>query len=374
MSIYHLLVTLIIILAVLLHGEQKGNNKYIITIILLLFCVYGLRDAYSIGGDSSSSYLHQFERMEDTDWDDLPGLKDWLGTNEEDSEKSTHDRNIGLPWLMKLIYVWTDGDYQILVTLIAAFVMVAFFVLVYRYSISPIQTFLCYLGLLYFTMMFNVLKQSVAMGFVMLSFCALMDRKPFWFVLSVIAGALFHFPALVFLPAYWITKMKIDRNYLILLAALFIITYIFRDRLLDWMLDNYETSVDENSGMRYLSNKVLVMLAIISFALLFRPPYQGDGIYCALLQLMGVAAVIQTFAGYNNTFERLADYYYQFSVLFIPMAFEKVKTNRQYLNTRTLYLVRNLGPYVFCIFAIWRFLHTTMNDATIYPYQFYFQA
>ena len=116
------------------------------------------------------------------------------------------------------------------------------------------------------------------------------------------------------------------------------------------------------------------MLVIIAVALVIRPPSGEDKVYNSLLMIIGVATVIQTFSSYNNTFERLADYYFQFAIVFIPMVFEDVKTKRRHLSERELKLVRTVGPYLFCAFAICRFLNTVMNDDAYYPYQFYFQA
>lgn len=356
-----------------MHGEKKGNIKYILLVIALMFCVYGLRDAYSIGNDSSSSYLHMFQRMEDTEWKDIPALSDWLSTKDLGEERSGHERSVAFLWLMKLVFDWTEGDYQWFIGIIAFFVMIAVAQFVRRYSPSPVQSFLYYFGLLYYTMMFNVLKQSIAMAFVLFAFNAIIDRKPVRFLLMVWFASLFHFPALMFLPAYWIANMRLGRTYLIFLAILFALTYIFRDQLLEWMTDAYDTEIMD-TGRRFLANKVIVMLVIIVAALVIRPPSGEDKVYSALLMLIGVAAVIQTFSTYNNTFERLADYYFQFSIVFIPMVFEDVKTKRRHLSERELRLVRQVGPYLFCAFAIWRFLDSSVNDPFLYPYQFYFQA
>ena len=90
--------------------------------------------------------------------------------------------------------------------------------------------------------------------------------------------------------------------------------------------------------------------------------------------LMGVATVIQTFAGYNNTFERLADYYFQTSVILIPLIFQPVKLKRQYLPDDTLVLARQVMPYLICAFAIWRFWTVaTSPSGHLVPYQFYFE-
>lgn len=357
-----------------MHGERKHNTAYILLVIAALFFVYGLRDAESIGVDSSSSYLHHFEDMKDITYDDLPSVWDWINLENYDSEDENIDTNIGFRWLMKLTYDWTEGDYQFFVGLIAFFVMIAVAQFVWRYSVSPVQSFLYYFGLLYYVMMFSILKQSIAMAFILFAFNAIIDRKPFRFTVLVIIAAAFHFPALVFLPAYWIANMRLGKSYLFFLAVLFVLTYLFRDQLVDWMTDAYDTEIVEDSGMRFLANKVLVMIVIIAAALVIRPPSPEDGIYNSLLMIIGVAAVIQTFASYNNTFERLADYYFQFSIVFIPMVFEDVKLKRGHLSQRELTLIRRVGPYLFCAFAIWRFLNYVGGNEYLSPYQFYFQA
>ena len=350
-----------VLLAYLMHGEKKGNIKYILLVIILLFCVYGLRDAYSIGHDSSSSYLHEFEAMEGKTWEDMPKLSEWLSSEDFGEGRTGHERSVAFQWLMKLSYDWFDGDYQWFLIIIAAFVMIAVAQFVQRYSPSPVQSFLYYFGLIYYTMMFSVLKQSVAMAFILFAFNAIMDRKLIRFLLMVWLASLFHFPALVFLPAYWIANMRLGRTYLIFLALLFVVTFLFRDQLLEWMTDTYDTVITD-TGRRFFANKVIVMLVIIVAALVIRPPSGEDRVYNSLLMIIGTSAVIQTFSTYNNTFERLADYYFQFAIVFIPMVFENVKTARRYLSEKELQLVRNVGPYLFCAFAIWRFLNTVMND------------
>ena len=364
---------LVVLLALLMHGERKRNIKYILLAFVLMFCVYGLRDAYSIGNDSSSSYLHMYEDMEEKEWDDMPKLSTWLHGEDSDENPDGHDRSVAFRWLMKLVYDWTEGDYQWFIGIIALFVMIAVAQYVQRYSPSPIQSILYYFGLLYYTMMFNTLKQSLAMAFILFAFNALVDRKLIRFLLMVWIASLFHFPALVFLPAYWIANMKLGRTYLFFLAALFLVTYLLRDQLVEWMTDAYDTEILD-TGRSFLANKVIVMIVVIAASLVIRPPGGEDKVYNALLMIIGVSAVIQTFSTYNNTFERLADYYFQFSIVFIPMVFEDVKLKRRHLSDRELKMVRRVGPYVFCAFAIWRFLNTTINDPTIYPYQFYFQA
>ena len=342
MNIYALLVALVLVTALLMHGYEQGNKKYVIVACLLLFAVFGLRDCYSIGNDSSSSYLHMFQHMQNATWNSILS--------------GSESFNKGFTILNKAVSDLTDGDYQFFIGLIAAFVTFCFGLLVYRYSPNPLASILYHFGLLLYTFHFNALKQSVAMAFLMLAFIQIDRQKPVWFVLITLIAAQFHFPSIVFLPAYWIAKMKPGRNFIILLAIILVLTYRFRSQLLTWMLSLYkEESVDYVSmnGVGFLRTKALIMVVIVIAAIMFRKPKPEDRIYSILLEFMGVAIVFQTFCGYNNIFERLADYYFQFSVVFIPMVFDKNADREPLFGWRFMSVVDTLAPYMFCGFGVY---------------------
>lgn len=373
MSIYHWLVILLVLFALLMQGNRKGNKQYILLAMLLMFCIMSLRDGETIGNDSRTSYRWQYNGMEEKEWEDLSGISDWWSSVNDEESTGGHERNFALPWLMKLVYELSGGNYQWFLAVIAAIVLGAWGITIQRYSPSPVQSVLYYLGLLFFVFQMSATKQCVAMSILLLSFPTIVDRKPIRFILMVLAASFFHFPALVFLPAYWIANIQMGRNYLVLLVGLFALTYAFRDRLVDIMTETYSTDILAENNQRFLANKVIVMLIIIAAALAVRPPEPEDRVYCALLKFVSVAAVIQTFAGYNNTFERLADYYFQFSVIFIPMVFEGVETKQKNLPRDVLSLICGYGPYLFCGFAIWRFLDNIVNDVHFYPFHFFFE-
>lgn len=375
MSVYHWLVILILFFALILRGNRAHNLTFIVIAVALMFCVYGLRNAYSVGMDSTTTYITLFERSGKKDWNQLPDLSDWLGLEEgyEDEESSGHTRNIAIQWVMKAVSDATDGDYQVFIGVISAFIMVSFAAFIYRFSPSPIQSILLYFGLLFYSFVFSALKQSIAMAIILLSSFAIADRKPLWFILLTLLASMFHFPAIIFLPAYWISHMKLGRTYLIVLAIVFLATYLLRDQLVTIMTDAYSTEINDSS-MRFLANKVIVMLFIIIMAVVIRPPDPEDGLYSGFLMLVGVAAVIQTFAKYNNTFERLADYYFQFAVVFIPMAFENVTPKIRHLRDGDRRMLQTYMPYAYGAFAIWRFLQVVQNPASrLSPYRFFFE-
>lgn len=376
MTVFHWLVMLIVLLSFMMHGERKKNLKFLLLAGVLMYCVLGLRDVYTVGVDSTGPYITKYGWACKREMKDMPTLSQWFEHDDEvaeTEERDGHSYNIGLDWAMRIYHDLTDGDYEGFIQVSSIFVILAAIHFIYRYSPSPIMSILLFFGLIFYVNDFSILKQCFAMSILLFSVDAIMDRKPIRFVLIVFLASLFHFPALVFLPAYWISNMRVGKGYLIVLAIAFLVTFLFRDQLVNWMNDAYSTHLSDGSHMRFLGNKVVVMIAILIMAVVIRPPDPENQIYSAFLMMFGIAAVIQTFAGYNNTFERLADYYFQTAIVFIPMIFEDVKTERRYLSVNELTKARQILPYLVSAFAIWRFWDYVLSpDSHLIPYQFYF--
>ena len=210
------------------------------------------------------------------------------------------------------------------------------------------------------------------MAILFFAFDAIIDKKPFRFVVVTAIAAFFHFPSLVFLPAYWIGRMKIGRKYLAVLAVLLLLTYVFRNQMLRLMLNAYSSGESSGTmeGIRFLRNKALLMIAIVVIAVLVRPPVAEDAVYNALLMFAGVAIIFQTFCGYNNIFERLADYYFHTSIVLIPLIFEKKARFGTLADTAENEQLLNYAAVFICAIAIWRFLSTANNSGVYMPYRF----
>ena len=356
MNMYVGMMAAVLVLAYVMRGDKPENKDYIWLSCLLMFALCGLRDVYSIGIDSATSYVSIFRRLGETDWADIP-----------------QGNNMGFTYLLKLCHTLTGGDYQSFYMLYTAFFMVIFGRFVSKYSPSPVQSFCYFWGLLCYIFLFDGIKQGIAMGFITLAFDAIVEKKPLWFALLVYIAWWFHAPALIFAPAYLIAMMKPGRMYLLFLAALLAFTYTFRDRILELMLEFYDTTIYDYE-MRFLANKVIIMLGIVAAALVLRPPEEDDRVYGILLQFMGIAVVIQTFASYNNTFERLANYYFQFCVAFIPLVFQTDTRRSQLLDLKTEAMAKQLAPWAFCAFGVWRFANYITSNAWVWlPYRFFFE-
>ena len=358
MNIYMIMAAAVLLLALFMRGDLPHNKQYIILSCVIMFVIYGLKDTYTVGVDNTSSYLHQFQRMDTTTWAQV-----W--------EESDLNDNVVWKLIAKLGYELLDGDYQLFISLISAFVMLVFGRFVYRYSSSPVQSFVYYWGLWFFTFNFSALKQSIAMALLMLAFDAIMERRVFRYLLWVTLAMLFHFPAAIFFPAYWIVKLNPMRGFLVLLSGAMLAIYFWRDQILNFIVQFYYEEQAFEGQDRFLTGKVIVMLALILTAFVLRPPTKEHRVYAASMQFVAIATLIQLFSVYNNVFERLADFYFQFSVIFVPFIFDRRLPDKRNLEKS---MAIALGPYVLGVLCLYRFYDiVTRPTSGLLPYQFFFQ-
>lgn len=361
MNMYVGLMAVVLLLAYFMRGDKPENKSYIWVSCLLMAAVCGLRDVYLLGNDSASSYIRIFRETGALSWSEVPGYSD-------------NGNNVGFYYILKLFHTLLGGDYQAFFIVYSAFIMAVFAWFIEKYSVNPVQSFAYFWGLLCYLFLMDSIKQGIAMAFVTLAFDAIVERKPLRYVLLLTAAWWIHVPALVFAPAWFIARMRPGRAYLVFLAVMLAVTYRFREELLELMLSVYGTEMQMNE-MRFLGNKVLIMIVIVAAAIILRPPEADDRVYNILMQFMGIAIVIQTFASYNNTFERLANYYFQFCVVFIPMVFQVDVRRSRLLDIKTEAMVKQTAPWLFSAFGVWRFANTIEANAWAWlPYRFFFQS
>ena len=362
---------------------KNSKRRFLIASFLALFVVMAFRNAELVGVDSATSYYNAFSGIQTADFG-------WP--------------NPGLTVVMKVIRHFTD-DYQWVIIISAAWVCFAYYKLMVKYSENGFISVIWFMGMLFYTFLFDALKQAWAMAFLCFAFDAIFEKKPIRFIVFVGLAAIFHFPAIVFLPAYWIAKLNINRMFPIIMIAIFVFVFVFRTQILNWMDSMYGSGESNySSEVQFIGTKVVFMIILLAygFYLYFKYNYDTnkDGqFFSTLIFFIGIATVIQTFCYYNNIFERLADYYFHFSVLFVPLIlfgtdknmipsetmnadsnsitssstylFSKEKTKSNSMSAVDLSLILSIIVVLFCVF---RFCLTMINHPNLSPFYFFWQG
>ena len=306
---YYLLLVAIIALGVLMPQGAKDRKQYIVIMAVLHSLLSGLRHQYLTG--DMQSYCYKYWRTLNEGW--------------FSEELFQEGRNFGFNWLLKFFSTLSDGEFQVFLIVSAIFIEVVVAYLIYKYSPLPWFSFLVWNCMGFYAFGFSAIKQSIAMGLVMIAFVGIMEERPKQFLVFTILAGFVHAPALIFIPAYFLSKRKFTLQTLIIYICGAIVIFINKNQIVKLMQDfYYEDKLFSNSadlGGRFF---LIVLFIIAGFALKgFNGKY-----FSKVANLIVVAAVLQMFSGFDNVFTRLTDYYLQFLIIFIPLSFADYKDDK----------------------------------------------
>lgn len=322
------------------HKSSRSKKRCVVLISIILALFSGLRSWWM--GDLIKYYTLYLR---------CSG-PDWLTALTEDSA------NLGIRWFFHYANV-LGISYDNCILLIAVFASATLGILVYRYSPSPYWSYLMYIAMGFYIFTYSGLKQTIAMGFVILAAMAMFEKKFWKFVFWVCFGSLFHAPALIFLAAYPFCRQRLNMRYLLVVACLAAAMFLFRAPIVNFMTSLYYDDKDAVMATTEVGGRFMMMGLIIVLGIVLRPLRQWDETYLQVFNLMIVAAALQTMSVYDNVFTRLTDYYYQFIVLFLPMMLQSGHSQARALPNHR-YEVRYWPPEVYILlglgitlFALW---------------------
>ena len=284
--------------------------------------------------------------------------------------KTNGMRNIGLTIANRFAYsLFGIYGYDVLLFFIALFSAYTLGKLIDKYSSSAYWSYLMYLSMGFYAFTLSGLKQTIAMSFCCLAMIALLQDNIKRFLIMVGLGALFHAPALVFLVAYPFSRKKFDKWYVIVVATLMAAMYLYRNQLVYFFEDAYrsEAAADamlarEVSGV---GGRFIGMMLIMMLAMMLRPLTLKDRIYTKVFNVMVLAAAFQMMSVFNNTYTRLADYFYQFVVLFVPMFMQPITSKKEWAYRKASSIIQNTELRLMLsvgitLFSIW-FINNQMS-------------
>lgn len=286
--------------------------------------------------------------------------------------------NLGLRLFFRIEHVLTGGNYQIALLIIAFFIMISVGYVVYKYSVSPYWSYLMYIAMGFYFFNFSGLKQSVAMGFLLWAFVGIIEEKLGLFLMMTFVAGMFHAPAFIFLPAYFWAKKKNDKLYWLLLIAIFALIFVFRNQIVGFLGEMYYEESEFMQSSKNVGGKFLMILAMLIGGAVLRPPVSNDTVYSKVYNLTVIAALLQSFSVFGNNFTRLADYYFQIIILFIPFVFEyrgprvhvlSVNARPSLIRLRQKeYVLMYLGVTVFLLYFYYNYIVGDISGITNYKF------
>lgn len=221
MTIYAIILS-ILILSNFLFKEHRKMACFVSFVVLLFFMTFR---NYDVGSrDTELVYLPLFEKLKDLDFNYILNNINKYG----DSAAFT----------IFTKFSSTLGNDRFYLFLISFGVVGSVSLMIYKSRINTLFGFLIYFSI-YYVLGFYLLRQMIALTFVIFSINYLKSRKIIPFILLVCLGGLFHSSAFVFLIAYPLYKNKLTNVKFVIMISMLILVYIFSGPLFSFLVNRF---------------------------------------------------------------------------------------------------------------------------------------
>jgi hypothetical protein len=331
---------------ILVQGRPiKVNNKlYSFIAAVMLIAVAGLR-GLSVGIDTVQ-YANTYEGVKLLDFSEL-----FVGVEVEHGYR-----------LFQYIIEQLFGDFQFLLIFVAILYVGIVSQLIYKYSDSPLMSYILFIGFGFFTFGMSGIRQTIAMAMIVMAFNYMVKKKLGGFLFSILLASSFHVTALIFLPSYWFTKLKLNKKaiflFIVVALALVGLQNEIREILMSYAKNEYDEIETGGYGM-YFFIVFSVVLGIV-----YRQPFIKKHDYNQYFFYMLVAtAMIMPVAQFNPAVMRLWLYYFLFMIIYIPNVLSAI-------NNR---IIRLIGISCYTLTAILWFFTEVIRVSELENYQFFWQ-
>ena len=289
-------------------------------------------------------------------------------------------RNTLFYMINKLIANLSGNNFQVFMIILSAISIASISIIIYRYSESPLISYLMWSCFGFYSFSFYALKQALAMSFIMLSAIGLFERKRWFFYLMAVSAGFVHMPAFVFLPIYELCNLKKISSFLRFYIIVFGIVFLFRNQIVSIMTDVYYESEKYASISGFSVGGRTIMLLGLLVVGIFLCSFKNPKYRCIFI-IMANAALLQMFSVYDNVFTRLADYFFQFIILYAPLILKQPSERADEIpivnfNQRS----RQLLAIGFCFLAILFYYKVTLSPEhigeagdVVTPFKFFWQ-
>lgn len=361
MLIYYFFMILLAIIYIFIYNLDKSHKiknwcmLYSIISGMLLFFVMGLKH-YSVGVD----WKQYIFRYENSILEFELGKGEWLY-----NYFVTVLKNIGV----------SNQGYIMIVALIISTLFTIFF---YRYSKNIFLSFYLHICIGLFTMSMSGVRQTIAIGVILISFRYLIiegTMKNFLkFTICVVVAYFIHNSAIVFLPVYFLKNIIISKKKGVIILLISCSTLIIREQIAPlvgfFMPERYYSRYELLTSSNPI-NKLLIITAILIpvACLLFwnnikELSEKDKKIYYLLFIMACLNIVVNILSLNSNIIGRLALYFIPYNMVLIPNIITSIKNKD----------MRIIAIYVCIIFPIIQFSISTPNGTyQIDNYKFFWQ-
>lgn len=324
--------------------NKNINTKMFFVVIacLQLIIIQGLR-AQTVGTDVAG-YINIYNKLQFGNFADIFDQR----------------MEVGFCFLVKIISLFEVDD-QIYLSILSAFIIIPVGYTIYKYSRHPFLSFYLYITFGFYTASFCAIRQHIAYGIIFLTLGSIRKRKLWKFVFLAFLAITMHKSAIIFLPAYFLSKIRVNKISIGLIPIIFMTVFTFRAEIVEYAINSLFTSYEIVESSSYMWMLLGIILFIFGLLVYKQVTINKDNhIYYTF---MVTALLLMSLATITDNAMRMVDYYYIFLILYIPAIVDGF--NNKSVKNIIIFLI--LG----CSVIVYYILLSTQTGYGIVPYEFF---
>lgn len=235
--------------------------------------------------------------------------------------------------LLNKVVDFLGGDFNTVLWFSALLTLIPVFYGLRKNSLYPLFSIFIYLTFYYYFYSFNIIRQSIAQGFIFLSFCYFnMEVSPFKqnkkLYLYFFIALMFHYTSLIFIPLLGILYFIRNNNfnkYIVLLAS-FVLGIGFNEYILQFaqtFLSSYE---DETISENFVSGLINLLILNVAFIGVSNFIENKDKWYYGFFLFIFLSNIMNGIS-YGS---RLVMFAGMFLLVFFPALFQNLRVDRRW--------------------------------------------
>lgn len=304
------LITIIIVTLGLLfytHNDSKDKKRYLIITSIILIFISGLRNVYW-GSPDNYGYFQYYSQVCRMSYSDIiPAFP----------------KDPGYHMFAKTLSLIIGDHYQIYLLIISSIFIGSIARLIYVYSQDKLLSIILFLSLGIFQFSMMGIRQSLAMAMIVLSFEWLLKHNFKIFIVWIVFATLFHQTSIVFLFAYPLTSLKINKYTIFLYIGILAVVMILGRITLDYlnpifaMDERFEGYMDRDVVLTY-SGLIQLCLFLGLSLLFYKKAISKNRNNQIMMHLLLIAIIFQSMSSLIAEFFRVALYFKLFLIIMIP--------------------------------------------------------
>ena len=300
--------------------KVSGKKLYIASVSIILVLIAGLRST-EVGADTEMyetlyNWCSEFNSF-------FEGWNSWHRSGVE----------VGYYTLEYIISRFFSFQAFLLVTSTISIIPVM--LVIYRYSKNYWYSLFMYIAFGYFSFAMGGIRQACAMGICMLAYICAKEKKLFKFLMLIAVAMCFHKSAILFVPVYWIGKLRKNKVILPIFIILLCGSFILKNKLYAilnlFSRQAFDVATDQG-GIRMFALMVFtVAIGWFYYNKFFskKKDYGEDN--WTLLLMLSIAVIMWPIASVNAELNRMYYYYHIFIMLYLPNLIYSLKRTDRYV-------------------------------------------